>query len=216
MQNSPCIHGGKFIKLPFMEMKPVFQVVIEQAFGSGLHPADPACDPVPVNCMCRFGRQKFRPIAAQRRFFEHPDISFHFRIGRHFRTCIKAVSQPEIPGRLFTFSDTALDKAPQKVCQDRPPCFFVPDLFLYRSLLRYLDLQVRKQISEHVHQIRGSHAFLILRYPGKRNRQCLGRLCHIEIEIEPLDEHLLPGGRRKDSSQGSQKFPVHVRENTAF
>ncbi len=109
-----------------------------------------------------------------------------------------------------------MDKQTQTLCQvihTFPRCHHH---IKHRPVLRMLCHKIRKQLLHDLHQISRPNGLALPVYLGIRYIKIAGRLRHIQVQIQSLNKHLLPGRGRQLHIRLSQKLPVHVGNNAAL
>ena len=185
-------------------------MVAKAAFCPGLHSADAADDHIAVEGAGDRTLQNLRPVerksgTAQALYgCAHPFIPHDFRTGK------KSVDHGEITGRLFVRRCAALHKDTELIRQKMEAVRPAGDPFLYGLLLGKFHHKIREKSLHHRHQIGGTHTLTIPGNGRERNGECPGRLCHIQIQIQTLNKHLLSGCRCQHRPAFRQKFPIHI------
>ena len=214
MQDRALIHKLEFIAVPLPEPQPIAEMVPQHAPGAGLHAADSSVDPLSVDSEGRLAGQVFRAVTEKSRVPETVDVPFDPGIRHDLGAGEKAVEQGEFLLKFRVSSrplDILLEHAGHKALRACP----VPDPVPEPVQARGLHGQGGKEPLQRQDQVGGPQAPALLGHSGKGNRQCVGGLGHIHVEIQSLDKHLLAGGGRQDRSPGGQKFPVHIGQEAS-
>ena len=100
--------------------------------------------------------------------------------------------------------------SPEQVCQILQPRLPGLHLLLQRLPLRCLCLQPGKQLFYQVYQIGRPQTLSIVTDLTPGQVEIPGGLGHDQIQIQPLDKHLLPGSRCQLILCLLQKLPLHI------
>ena len=215
MQDAASVCRPELILVPLAQVQPVLKMLTQITSGACLHPADASDDHLSVEGLCEAAPQDLRPVTGQGCPAQTAQCPAHFLIGHDLRTCMKAVQQGKVPHESLCVRKPSLDEGAQLIRQKaqavRPACD-PPDHGLLLGIFR---LQGGEKSPQHGDQIGGPQAPAVSGHRGKRECQCPGRFCHIQIQIQSLRKHLLPGSRREHGARRRQELPVHIRQNAS-
>ncbi len=209
VENIPHIHIPEAVFIPFSKRQPILQEMPVSAGRIPLQPADTVLQHGSVQRPCHHPGQRRITVAVKCR----PDQLIQ-RIPILLPVLITVVKGIRLPSGLLRYPAAGI--IPQHIRQQPHTVPAAHNLLFQRVLFRRPDLQRRKELLHQIHQIGRPQTFSVISHLGIGQIQPPGGFRHIQIQIQPLNIHLLPGRRRKLQRRFPQKFPVDIRNDPAI